>query len=73
MDTLEHNVASSLTWQGVVQSPYLQVSKRHRNANIKGSYGFKEQYALLEVGYHRDVAEKILYSDQPLARVSPRF
>ena len=69
MYSVLHNVAADRV--PGVQSPYLQVSKRHRNANIKGSYGFKEQYALLEVGYHRDVAEKILYSDQPLARVRP--
>ncbi|KAK9799816.1 hypothetical protein WJX73_003553 [Symbiochloris irregularis] len=35
------------------QEPYLSVGKQHDKYHFKGSYAFKEQYALLEVGYAR--------------------
>ena len=46
------------------QAPYVSLQKRRGNNTFKGHYAFKEEYALLEVGYARAL------DDLPLIKVS---
>lgn len=47
--------------------PYLSVGKQHNQYHVKGSYAFKQQYALVEVGYARKAPE--IRDDRSLVKV----
>lgn len=50
--------------------PYLSVQKNKDNYRLKGSYAFKEQYALLEVGYAKEAPDFNAISERSLVKVS---
>lgn len=48
--------------------PYLSVQKNKDNYRLKGSYAFKEQYALLEVGYAKEAPDFNAISERSLVK-----